>query len=130
KALSEKADDRFYRRERTERAAPSGANLGTARPDAGAAISLQLEDALGRGRHHLVEHLLRALPEDHADARGGELPRPLHRVNDLCPRVASLSRIMCFWVRNPKPLICPRRAASDAASSHERRGIKDSLFSP
>ena len=59
-----------------ERAAPAGANLGTARPDAGAAISLQLEDALGRGRHHLVELLLPALPEDHADARGGELPGP------------------------------------------------------
>ena len=64
----------LYRRERTERAAPSGANLGAARTNAGAAIPLQLENACGRGWHHLVQLLLPALPEVHACARSGGLP--------------------------------------------------------
>src|SRR5208282_4663067 len=62
KKLLREAYHRLNRRERAERAAPSGAHLGPARTDSGAAVSLQLESALGRGRHHLVELLFQALP--------------------------------------------------------------------
>jgi Asp-tRNA(Asn)/Glu-tRNA(Gln) amidotransferase A subunit family amidase len=42
----------------------------------GTAISLQLESALGRGRHHVVELLFPALPKSDARCRSRELPRP------------------------------------------------------
>src|ERR1700730_1409727 len=52
------AHHRLHRRKRTERTAASGADLGAARADSGAAVSLQLEGAVGHGRNHLVELLL------------------------------------------------------------------------
>src|ERR1019366_1016163 len=64
---------RLYRRERAERAAPSGAHLGPARTDSGVAVSFQLEAALGGGRHHLVELLFPALPKNHSRGRSSEL---------------------------------------------------------
>ena len=67
----------FIDGERTERAAPSGAHLGAARADSGTAISFQLESALGRRRHHVLELLFPALPRsDSRCRRYGELPRP------------------------------------------------------
>src|ERR1700756_3626990 len=56
--------------------AASGANLGAARADSGAAVSLQLEGAVGHGRNHLVELLLPALSHHHPRPSGGGLPRP------------------------------------------------------
>ncbi len=44
------AHDRLHRRKRIERTAASGQNLGAARADPGAAISLQLEGAFGQRR--------------------------------------------------------------------------------
>ena len=70
------AYDRLHRRKRTERAAASGADLGAARTDPGAAASLQLEGAVGGGRDHLVELLLPALSRRHPCHRGDRLPRP------------------------------------------------------
>src|ERR1700732_3628610 len=64
------------KKKRAERATPSGAHLGPARTDPGAAISFQLEGALGHRRHHLVELLFPALPKHHPRPAGGGLPRP------------------------------------------------------
>jgi hypothetical protein len=47
KSARRAAHHRLHRRNRAERAAPSGAHLGPARTDPGAAISFQLEGALG-----------------------------------------------------------------------------------
>jgi hypothetical protein len=44
------AHDRFHRRKRIERAPAPLSHLGAERADAGAAISLQLEDTVGDGR--------------------------------------------------------------------------------
>src|SRR6266446_7458414 len=73
--LSE-AHDRLRRRKRIERTTASGADLGAARADPGAATSFQLEDAVGGGRDHLVELLLPALSWRHPCPRGDRLPRP------------------------------------------------------
>src|SRR5712692_2806447 len=70
------AHARLHRRKRSERTAASGADLGAARADSGAATSFQLEDAVGSGRHHLVELLLPALSRRHPCHRGDRLPRP------------------------------------------------------
>ncbi len=53
---------RLHRRERTERAAPPLPYLGPKRTDTGAAVPLQLEDAFGYGRGHMVELLLPSFP--------------------------------------------------------------------
>src|ERR1700688_5052613 len=71
------AHHRLHRRKRVERAAPSGAHLGPARTDPDAAISFQLEGALGGRRHHVVELLFSALPSDHPRPAGGGLSRAL-----------------------------------------------------
>src|SRR6202022_3570425 len=71
------AHHRLHRRKWAERAAPSGAHLGPARTDPSAAISFQLEGALGRRWHHLVEFLFSALPRDHPRPTGGGLSRAL-----------------------------------------------------
>jgi len=55
------ADDRLHRRKRTERAPAPLPHLGAEGADAGAAISLQLEDAVGHGGGDLVELLLPAV---------------------------------------------------------------------
>ena len=74
---------RLHRRKRTERAAAPLPYLGAAGTDAGAAISLQLEDAVGDGGCHVVELLLSALSRRH--------PQPAdHRVSQ--PSAASHSR--------------------------------------
>jgi len=104
-----------------ERAAPAGANLGTARPDAGAAISLQLEDALGRGRHHLVELLLPALPEDHADARGGELPGPSAAPSDGQKKALSEKRTIVFIDESGLKLL----VVWDRAQIHRGRMVRE-----
>src|ERR1035437_2499386 len=70
------APHRLHRRERIERTAASGPDLGAARADPGAAVSLQLEDAFGRRRHYLVEFLLPALPRHHPCPAGCRLPWP------------------------------------------------------
>src|ERR1700689_3196670 len=61
KSAPRAAYDYLHRRKRIERTAASGADLGAARADASAAVSLQLEGAVGHGRPHLVEFLLSAL---------------------------------------------------------------------
>src|ERR1700722_810744 len=53
---------RFCRRKRTEPETPSLPNLGAARPDSRAAVSLQLENFVCDGRRNLVEFLLPTLP--------------------------------------------------------------------
>ena len=67
KSAQRAAHHRLYRLERAERAAPLGAHLGAAGTDYGAAISCQLESALGRGRH-LGQLLFPALPKHHSRA--------------------------------------------------------------
>jgi transposase len=51
-------DDHLHRRKRSKRTPAPLPYLGTARPDAGSAVQLQLEDNLGHRRHHLLELLL------------------------------------------------------------------------
>ena len=68
--------DRLHRRERTERAAPPLPHLGTKRTNAGAAVPLQLEDAFGYGRGHMVELLLPSFSWRHSFAAGDPVPRP------------------------------------------------------
>src|ERR1700681_4335843 len=70
-------DHSFHRRERAQRTAPSLPHLGAAGTDPGAAISFQLEGALGGCRHHVVELLFSALPSDHPRPAGGGLSRAL-----------------------------------------------------
>ena len=67
---------RLHRRERTERAAAPLPHLGAQSTDAGAAVPLQLEDAFGYGRGHLVELLLPSLSWRHSFAAGDPVPRP------------------------------------------------------
>ena len=69
------AHHRLHRRKRTERAPASVPHLGAARTDAGAAISLQLEDALGHRRRHVVELLLPAFPGTSAPRRSSSFSR-------------------------------------------------------
>src|SRR5216683_7430188 len=76
KSAQRAAHHRLHRRKRAERATPSGAHLGPARTDPSAAISFQLEGALGRRWHHVVELLFPALPKHHSRPAGGGLPRP------------------------------------------------------
>src|ERR1700746_2022253 len=61
---------RLHRRKRTERTPASLPHLGAARRDAGAAVSLQLEDAVGDGRGDVVGLLLPAVPWDHSQPAG------------------------------------------------------------
>src|ERR1700722_20758511 len=53
---------RLRRRKRTEPETASLPNLGTARPDSRAAVSLQLENLVRDGWCHLVELLLPTVP--------------------------------------------------------------------
>ncbi len=76
KSLWRAAHHHLYRRKRIERTAASGPDLGAARAHPGAAIPLQLADAFGRRRHHLVELLLPVLPWRHPCAAGNRLSRP------------------------------------------------------
>ena len=76
KSARRAAHHRLHRRKWAERAAPSGAHVGPARTDPRAAISFQLEGALGRRWHHLVELLFPALRRHHPRPAGGGLPRP------------------------------------------------------
>src|SRR5215472_14434711 len=61
-------DHRFHRRKRTERTTPPLPHLGSTRPDAGAAIPLQLENIIGHCGCDLVELLFPAV------SRGGSQP--------------------------------------------------------
>jgi hypothetical protein len=67
---------RLHRRERTEREAPPLPYLGPEGTDTGAAVPLQLEDAFGYGRRHLVELLLPSLSWHRSFAAGDPVPRP------------------------------------------------------
>ena len=58
KSPQREADDRLHRRKRIEPEAAPLPNLGTEGTDAGAAVSLQLEDALRNGGGDVVELLL------------------------------------------------------------------------
>ena len=73
KSPKTKAHHRLRRRKRTERAPAPNAHLGAAGTDAGAAVPLQLENTLGRGRDHLVEFLLPAVS-------GSDPCAPNHRI--------------------------------------------------
>jgi transposase len=64
-------DHSFHRREWTQRAAPSGAHLGAAGTDPGAAIPLQLENPVGDGGGNVVELLLSALSRRHQKSASG-----------------------------------------------------------
>src|SRR6266851_1881498 len=75
KSAPRAAHHHLRRRKRTERTAASSADLGAARTNSGAAISFQLEGALGRGGDHLVELLLPPLSHDHSRAAGGRFSR-------------------------------------------------------
>src|SRR5437016_4624694 len=68
-------DDRLHRRERIKRTTPPLSYLGTARADAGLAISLQLENAIGYGRCNLVEFLLSHLSRLDPQPAGGGVSR-------------------------------------------------------
>src|SRR5713101_8786807 len=61
---------RLHRRERAERAAPPLPHVGASRTDLSAAISFQLEAALGDGRDNLVAFLLPALSWTHSQSPG------------------------------------------------------------
>jgi len=74
--ISPRWNDHLGRRKRTERTVAPGVHLGPARAHSGAAVSFQLEGAVGGGRHQLVELLLPALPDDHSRTVGGGLSRP------------------------------------------------------
>jgi hypothetical protein len=67
---------RLHRRERTERAAAPLPHLGAQRTDAGPAVPLQLEDAFGYGRGHMVELLLPSFSWRHSFTAGNLVPRP------------------------------------------------------
>jgi len=67
---------RLHRRERTERAPAPLSHLGTAGTNAGTAISLQVEDAVGDGRGDVVELLLSALCRDHSQSAGHRVSHP------------------------------------------------------
>src|ERR1700688_2290672 len=64
----------FHRRERAQRTAPSLPHLGAAGTDSGAAIPLQLEDAVGDGGGDVVELLLSALSRRHKKSPSGRVP--------------------------------------------------------
>ncbi len=68
---------RLHRRKRTERTAAPLSHLGAEGTDAGAAISLQLEDAVGHGGGDVVELLLPTLSRDHSQPAGHRVPGAL-----------------------------------------------------
>ena len=76
KSARRAAHHRLHRRKRTERATPSGAHLGPARTDPGAAISFQLEGALGRRPASPGGTSISGFTQDHPRPAGGGLPRP------------------------------------------------------
>src|SRR5271155_5207429 len=67
------AHHRFPRRERTEPAATPLPHLVAAGPHAGAAVSLQLEDAFGHRGHYAVELLLPVVSRSDPRSAGGDL---------------------------------------------------------
>src|SRR5271163_1748310 len=67
------AYDRFPRRERTEPAAAPLPYLLAAGTHAGAAVSLQLEDAFGHRRHYAVELLLPVVSRSDPRAAGRDV---------------------------------------------------------
>src|SRR2546426_12757766 len=68
--------DRLHRRKRTEPKAAPLPDLGATRTDAGAAISLQLEDAVGDGGRDLVELLFSPLSQHDSQPAGDRVPHP------------------------------------------------------
>lgn len=64
----------LHRGKRIERAPPPLSHLGATRTDAGAAISLQLEDAVGDGGSEVVEFLLPVVSRDHSQSAGHRVP--------------------------------------------------------
>ena len=74
KSPERRAHHRLRRRKRTERAAPPETHLGAPGANARAAISLYLEDAFRRGRHHLLEFLLSAVCRVDPQRAGHRVP--------------------------------------------------------
>src|SRR5215469_13645082 len=95
---------RLCRRERIERTPPSSADLGAARTDSAAAVSLQLEGAVGRRRHHLVELLLPALSPHHPRRRSHRLPRS-SAASPAGQAVGRVGRAGGLWGRGVKEFI-------------------------
>src|SRR5439155_26863757 len=87
---------RLHRRKRIERASAPLPHLVATGTDAGAAISLQLEDAIGDGRSDLVELLLSAVsrrdpqPADHRVSHASTAPHSW-QATDRLGRVAGPS---------------------------------------
>src|SRR6266481_2618989 len=90
---------RLRRRERAERAAPPLPHVGAARTDPGAAISFQLEAALGDGRDNLVAFLFPPLSRTHSRSSGD-------RVSDssLVPYPGQVAGHLGPPSRSPQPL--------------------------
>src|ERR1700758_2328976 len=75
KSPKRRPDHRLHRRKRIERAPAPLPYVGPARTNAGAAISLQLEDAIGHGGGDVVEFLLPAFSRNHSQPAGHRVPR-------------------------------------------------------
>src|ERR1700724_2185981 len=109
---------RLRRRERAERATPPLPHLGAARTDSSAAISFQLEAALGDGRDNLVAFLLPALSGSHSRSPGD-------RVSDasLGPSPGQVAGHLGRPSRSPQPLgpALGRRPAAPARTGAPAR---------
>ncbi len=110
KSPRREAHHRLRRRKWIERTTASSADLGPARADPGAALSLQLEGAVGRRRSHLVELLLPPLSHQHARASGGGLPRATCCVT---------CRASCWWSGTG----CPRIGRDWSVNSSARSAV-------
>src|SRR5579883_3208004 len=74
KSPSRRAYDRLHRRKRGEPAATPGADMVASRPNAGAAIQLQLGQAFRRRRDHVLQLLLPVVQGIDQERGGGGLP--------------------------------------------------------
>src|SRR5271166_5804042 len=100
------AHHRLARRKWIERAPAPLPHLGAARADAGVAMSLQLEDAVGGGGGDVVEFLLPAVsrrhpqPADHPVSRASAAPHS-RQAADRLGRAAGASQPRGVGVREP-----------------------------
>lgn len=79
KGQKRRSDDRLQRRKRTHRAPASLPHVGASRAHAGAAIQLQLEDAVGDCRRHRVELFLPPVSGRDRQPADHRVPFPFRR---------------------------------------------------
>ncbi len=124
------AHHRLHRRKRTEREPAPLPHRGAAGTDAGAAISLQLEDAVGNGRDDVVELLLSVVsggdpqPADHRVSLALAAARAIvGRVSSrLCTGTESVEYLWSHWKQHELPNFNPQNFGH--LSSYARKALR------